>query len=78
MNSPFDLPIKTTLLCAIGVIAALVWNLWLHTGFDAPIVPWGIVIIIGSLGLLTVLLLVHMVNMAEIMRREIRKGDEQK
>ena len=47
MNQSPLLPfIKGSMLSILVVLAMLVWNLWLHGEFDAPVVPWPVVSII--------------------------------
>lgn len=47
MNQSPLLPfIKGSMLSILAVLAMLIWNLWLHGEFDAPVVPWPVVSII--------------------------------
>lgn len=49
MKSPLLFPITVAGLYTVIIVVSLIWNLWVHTAFDAPIVPWGIIIIVAVL-----------------------------
>lgn len=63
MNQSPLLPfIKGSMLSILVVLAMLIWNLWLHGEFDAPVVPWTIVSIITVMAVGVVAVTVNLAN----------------